>query len=140
MSKNEAKVTAALEEAEKSLKQAVDFYNQLPDPNEISLVEVVRKSLIDNGVTDEQLRETYDTDRFVIESAGKHAHAQQFNLNRYFANQLAHVDAEGGDTRLIRYQLIYEISPSDWLKIINDSVIPNLVDFNLPRKDHDTQS
>ncbi len=134
MNKDESKVMVALEEAEKSLQRAVDFYNQLPDLNEISLVEMVRKALLDNGVPEQQLRDTYDCDRFVMESVGKHAHAQQFNLNRYFANQLSFVDAEGGDTRLIRYQLIYEITPSEWFKIVQDSIIPNLVDFNLPRR------
>lgn len=139
MNQDKDKVSDALNEAEKSLKRAVDFYNQLPDPNEISLVDMVRRALVENGVQEQQLREAYDCDRFVIESAGKHAHAQQFNLNRYFANQLSYVDAEGGDTRLIRYQLIYEITPSEWFKIVKDSVIPNLVDFNLPRAYHGYQ-
>ena len=129
------KALASLEEAEAMLRRGVDFYNEAPQVDEINLVARVRSLLKDNGLGEDRLVEAYDQNRFVKEAEGRHAHAQQFNLNRYFVDQLSKLEKQGDDSRLLRFQLVYEVRPTEWLKIIEQSIVPNILDKDLPRKD-----
>ena len=113
-----------------TLKKTVDIYSQPRVDGEIDLVKVIRDKLQENGVTAERLEQAYDHSRFIEDALPRQSHAQQFHLNRYFNDQLMMADA---DTRLERYQLIYEVTPSEWLKIMEKSVIPRFVELDLPR-------
>jgi hypothetical protein len=116
------------------MTNSAKFYSQKRADGELDLVQATRKMLAEAGADEEKLIAHYDTDRFVKEAADKHAHAQQFQLNRFFNGQFCIIDAEdGGDTRLLRYQLIYEVKPSEWLTIMKKSVIPGFVELGLPR-------
>ena len=132
-SENNAVAAKQIEVVEKhldALKKTVDIYSQPRAEGEIDLVKVIRDKLQENGVTSERLEQAYDHSRFIEDAVPRQSHAQQFHLNRYFNDQLMMADA---DTRLERYQLIYEVTPSEWLKIMEKSVIPRFVELDLPK-------
>ena len=125
-----AKQIEAVEKHLESLKKTVDIYSQPRAEGEVDLVKVIRDKLQENGVTTERLEKAYDHSRFIEDAIPRQSHAQQFHLNRYFNDQLMMADA---DTRLERYQLIYEVTPFEWLKIMEKSVIPRFVELDLPK-------
>ncbi len=116
-----------------SLMQAgADFYNEKRDENELDLVRVVRDRLFEKGMSDEQLADCYDNNRFVQEANGRHTHAQQWNLTRWIDEQFTLVQAQDGiDTRIYRFQSVYELGTDEWLKVFDNGIAPNLLEFGL---------
>jgi hypothetical protein len=111
------------------------FYNEKPTPDEVNLVAKVRDWLKEKAVDEELLVAAFDKSNFVQEAEGKHAHAQLFNLNRWMDEQLSIIQAEDNiDTRLFRYQVMYEVSPDQWLTVVEKGVLPNLVEFGLRKR------
>lgn len=132
--KNQEEASMSSEErALDLLKQGMDYYHRPRVENEINLVEKVRSLFLENGKTEEEIQAAFDNSRFVKEAMERHSHAQQFNLNRYLCDQLSIAETEGQDTRLLRYQLLYEINPSEWLSIFEKSVLPNMLEIGLPK-------
>lgn len=139
MSKNK-EVNLSPEEAQEAavmgslglLKAGQDFYNEKADPDEIDLVQVVRSRLHDQGINDEVLAKSFDQSNFIQEADGKHTHAQQWNLTRWIDEQFTLIQAQDGlDTRLYRYQAMYEVKPEEWLKVFDGGILPNLVEFGI---------
>lgn len=129
----QAEVTPAQKIANSALKEmetTASFYSRPRVENEIDLVKEVRERLVALGAGD-KLKEGFDENRFVIEAADKTAHAQQYNLNRYFNLQLSSVQK---DTSVERYSLIYELRPDQWLKVIEKKILPAIIDNDLPAK------
>lgn len=120
----------ALEALTKLMQGPMDFYNSPKQEGELDLVALVRQRLVEMGLA-ERLNEGFDQNRFILEAHNKHAHAQQYLLNRYFATQFM---AVADDTLLQRYALIYEVSTPNWVEIFEKSVLPAFVAYNLPVK------
>lgn len=111
------------------LEKPMQFYQQDRLPDEMNLVTHVRELMIEQGLRD-RVETAFDTHRLIIEAQGKSSHPQQFLLNRYFALQFMSCEK---DTRMNRFRLIYEISPDQWLGIFRTSILPALIDLDLPR-------
>ena len=112
------------------MEKPMDFYNSERKDDEIDLIDVVRQRMIEAGLVD-KVRECYDTDRFIIEAKDRPAHAQQYNLNRFFCTQFM---AAKEDASIERYALIYEIQPNQWLEIFDKTILPAVVNYDLPVK------
>lgn len=108
------------------------FYNEGADPDEVDLVQAVRQRLFEKGINEDQLAACFDSSNFVQEAGGRHTHAQQWNLTRWVDEQFTLIQAQDGvDTRLFRYQAIYEVQPDVWLKVFDDGILPNLAEFGI---------
>lgn len=114
------------------MKAGQIFYDEKADPDEVNLVKVVRDRLFEKGINEEKLAACFDSSNFVQEAEGRHTHAQQWNLTRWVDEQFTLIQAQDGvDTRLFRYQAIYEVQPDVWLKVFNDGILPNLAEFGI---------
>lgn len=118
----------AIEQVNKIMAGPMNFYNAERVENEIDLIAEVRQRMVSVGLAD-RLPDCFDSNRFILEAQGKPAHAQQYNLNRYFTTQFMAVPE---DTTLQRYASIYEIRPDQWLDIFDNTILPGVVNFNLP--------
>lgn len=111
----------------------MEFFKEPALPDEIDLVKTVRELFIKHGAREEDLVATYDTNHFVQDAHNKHASAQQFLLNRFCADEyFKKEEAEGADTRLQRHVLIYNIKSDNWLTIMDQTVIPTMLEMGLP--------
>lgn len=117
-----------VEAVQERFKGPMDFYNSQRQSDELNLVSVVREMMVEAGLGD-RLPIAFDNNRFILEAMNRPAHAQQYNLNRYFTLQFM---ACAASSTMPRYSLIYEIAPSEWLTIFRDTVLPAIVDSNLP--------
>ena len=113
---------------QEKFKGPMEFYNSQRRPDEMDLISEVRGLMAEAGLS-ERLPYAFDSNRFIVEAKNRPAHAQQYNLNRYLTLQFM---AAEGPVTIPRYALIYEIAPHDWLTIFKDTVLPALVDSNLP--------
>lgn len=116
-----------------------NFYHEPRLEGELDLIKEVRQVMLEKGVSIEALERVYDKHPIIIESADKHAPVQQHNLSRFFNEQLLchqgleKVKGNEVDTRLQRYQLLNEVTPSEYLKVISVSVIPVMAELDLPK-------
>lgn len=120
-------------EAEKIItlmQKPMEFYQSERKEDEIDLVAVVREKMVEAGLG-EKLPECYDSNRFIQEAKDRPAHAQQYNLNRFFCTQFMAAKEEAS---IERYALIYEIKPNEWLEIFDKTILPAVVNYNLPVK------
>lgn len=117
-----------LAEVEARFEAPMAFYNSQRDPQDIDLLREVRQMMTEAGLGD-RLPEAFDKNRFIIEAQNRASHAQQYNLNRYLTLQFM-ACPQAGTTQ--RYSLIYEIAPNEWLRIFRDSILPAMVDYDLP--------
>ncbi len=114
------------------LKAGQSFYEQKAGANELDLVKVVRERLFEHGINEETLTKCFDNSNFVQEAQGRHTHAQQWNLTRWVDEQFTLVQVQDDvDTRLYRYQAMYEVNPDDWLKVFDQGILPNLAEFGI---------
>lgn len=118
----------ALETINELMTKPRDFYNSERHPNEIDLVACVREMLVRHGLGD-RLPACYDNNRFILDAMNRPADAQKYNLNRYLNLQLM---AAEQDTSVERYALIYEVRPDHWLIIFEKTILPALINYNLP--------
>lgn len=130
--KEETKLTKEQQEALDKLKELMqgpmDYYNSERLPDEMDLVQRVRDLFIQNGAG-HLLNNGFESSRFIIEAKDKSSHAQQFNLNRWLSLQLM---AKTGSDPVMRYSLIYEIRPDQWLGIFETRILPNFLALDLP--------
>lgn len=123
--KNDALTAAALARIATSTISAADAYKLQRESGDINLVDVVREKLLNAGMPNS---DAYDNNRHIKDAQELAPHAQQFHLNRYFAEEFNRVQAERGvDTRTSRFCLIYEITPTEWMNVVEKQTIPNLV-------------
>ncbi len=122
-----------------AMKKVRDFYYEPRNPDELDLITEIRQAMLEAGVSKEALEHVYDKHPLLVESVNKHAAVQQHNLSRFFNEQLmCHqgletISGNKIDTRLDRYQLLNEVTPSEYLKIVSVSVIPKMAALNLPK-------
>lgn len=121
---------AALDKIKTMMENPIGFYHTARSDTEMDLVSHVRSKLVEKGLLD-KLPECFDQNRFIVEAKDKVAHVQQYLLNRYFNTQLM---ATEEDTSLERYSLIYEIRPDQWLEVFDKTILPTVVNCNLPVK------
>lgn len=126
----QTKEDKAIEKIVTLMEKPMGFYNADRKEDEIDLVAIVRQKMVEAGLVD-KVRECYDTDRFIIEAKDRPAHAQQYNLNRFFCTQFM---AAKEDASIERYALIYEIQPDQWLEIFDKTILPAVVNYDLPVK------
>lgn len=118
----------AIEKFNEFMRGPMEQYQSPRREDEIDLVSVVRERMVQAGLLD-KLPHAFDNNRFIQEAVGKPSHAQQYNLNRYFSTQLM---VAQDDTLVQRYALIYEIQPDEWLNVFDNTILPAIVNFNLP--------
>lgn len=112
------------------LHKPMEFYQSAPVDGEFQLLAAIRQRMAEKGLGD-RLPAAFDQNRFIIEGQGRPAHAQQYNAIRWLTLQFMHAkDCE--ETRLARYSLIYEVSPAEFMVIFEQSILPALVNFDLP--------
>lgn len=117
---------AARLQAENMLNTSINYYTSERQPDDKDLVKTIREELIEAGVVD--IETIYDNNRHIKDAVSLRPHAQQYHLNRFFAEELNCAQADTGiDTRVSRNCLIYEIQPDQWETIIKKQVIPSLV-------------
>ncbi len=126
----EEPVNKDVEKVIELMTKPMDFYNSARKEDELDLVATVRQKMVDAGLSD-KLPECQDGNRFIQDAKDRPAHAQQYNLNRYFCTQFMAAKEEAA---LERYALIYEIQPDEWLKIFDKTILPAVVNYDLPIK------
>ena len=104
----------AIEQVNKIMAGPMNFYNAERVENEIDLIAEVRQRMVSVGLAD-RLPGCFDSNRFILEAQGKPAHAQQYNLNRYFTTQFMAVPEDthcSAMRRFMRFVLI-----SGWISL-----------------------
>lgn len=122
------KTNKAIHSLTELLQGPMDQYNAARRPDEMDLLAEVRQRMHAVGLKD-KMSTAFECNRFIIEAIDRPAHAQQYNLTRYFSLQLM---ACSHDTSVQRYALIYEIRPDEWLKVFDSVILPAIVNFDLP--------
>lgn len=117
-----------IEKFNEFMRGPMEQYQSPRREDEIDIVSVVRERMVQAGLLD-KLPRAFDNNRFIQEAVGKPSHAQQYNLNRYFSTQLMTAQ---DDTLIQRYALIYEIQPDEWLNVFDNTILPAVINFNLP--------
>lgn len=117
---------AARLQTENMLNTGINYYTSERQEDDKDLVRIIRGELVAAGISN--IEAVYDNNRHIQDAAKLRPHAQQYHLNRFFAEELncAQV-ATGVDTRVSRNCLIYEIQPDQWETIVKKQVIPSLV-------------
>lgn len=110
----------------------MEFFKEPALSDEIDLVSRVRELFIKHGALEEDMAKTFDQSHFVQDAKNKHAPAQQFLLNQFCADEYFKKEEEGLDTRMQRHVLIYNIQSDHWLTIMDQTVIPNMLELGLP--------
>lgn len=118
-----------LEQLMDQLEKPYENFNKPLGENEFNLLNHVREAMVEAGLGEKM--DIFNEHRLIQEAEGRNAHAQQFNLTRYFAGQLMVPEA---DTSMERYSLMYEVRADHWLQIFKDKVLPSITFHNLPVK------
>ena len=103
-------------------------YFQPKPEGDIDLVAQVRNLLVSAGLA-KQVEIFYDKHQYVIDAAGKESSVQRHMLNRYWNLQLS-MCPNNMDTR---FYLVPNGKITDWLRLFTDSVLPFIVQNQLPR-------
>lgn len=130
-----ALTVTSVDEALDQFTKPIDFFKEGALEGEIDLVAHVRELFVKHGATEETLSAFYDSNQFVKDAANKHASAQQFLLNRFCADEYFKKEMEKVDTRIQRHVLIYNIKSDAWLTIMDQTVIPSMLELGLPTAD-----
>ena len=106
-----------------------DIFHRLRTPEEINLIEEVRKALREVGLM--QVMELhYDTDPAIIQAEPLCPEAQRYFLNQYWNLQLL---ASGKPSADQRYCLINQGSFLDWMRLFRQVVRPFCMEHGLPK-------
>lgn len=73
---------------------------------------------------------TFYSHRFIQDCAGRHSNIQRQMLNLWFNLQLSLYPIESGTAR---FALIPDGNHHDWLRLIEEMVVPFMVGYSLPR-------
>jgi len=112
-----------------SFNAGVSDYLQVREEGDIDLIAHVRKLLIESGLQ-QNVVESYDTNRFIIEGLNKASHVQRFLLNRFWSLQLSLFN----DSIEERFCLIQNGNVNDWIKLFQSKVLPFIIAKNLPQR------
>lgn len=113
---------------QEALKDAMAVYSQARAADDIDLITEVRTVLCNSGLAD-RLPEAFDTHPYITEGRNKPSNVQRYLLNRYWNAQLmihAHISSDQ------RYCLIPNGSVQQWLDLFQKSVMPFIIQHNLP--------
>lgn len=113
---------------QEKMQRGVAQYNTARQEGDMDLVNEVRMLLNANGLQGKVI-ELYNTDKFIVEAEGKAPNIQRFLLNRYWNQQLMCSQANSMDQR---YCLIPNGEVIDWLRLFKESVMPFILQNNLP--------
>lgn len=130
-----SKTVTGIDEALEQFIKPMEFFKENALPDELNLVTQLRGLFIKHGATEEDMAATFDDNHFVKDAANKHASAQQFLLNRFCADEYFKKELENTDTRLQRHVLIYNIRSDDWLTIMDQTVVPTMLEMGLPKQE-----
>lgn len=129
-----SKTVTGIDQALDQFIKPMEFFKEKAIDGEMDLVGKLRGLFIKHGATEEDMAANFDSSHFVQDAANKHASAQQFLLNRYCADEYFKKELEAVDTRLQRHVLIYNIRSDDWLKIMDQTVVPTMLEMGLPKR------
>lgn len=111
-------------------QQSLEAYKQPKGENDIDLIQEVRNLLLTAGLHT-LVEQNFDTNRFIIDAAGKTSNVQRYLLNRYWNMQLLYSSKPTSEER---YCLIPDGEVSDWLKLFKEKVFPFVIENQLPVK------
>ncbi len=97
-------------------------------PDEIDLVAIVRRILIDHVGT-ERVMLYYDTSRFIEYARDRNSEVQRTLLNRYWNYQIMTVNIESQEER---FCLIPNGQIDEWLRLWQSKVLPFVIQHQLP--------
>jgi len=103
------------------------FFQPKPE-GDIDLVAEVRNRLISAGLL-RQAEAFYDTHEHVIGAVNKESSVQRHLLNRYWNLQLSMCP----NNMDVRFYLVPNGKIEDWLRLFSESVMPFIVQNQLPR-------
>lgn len=110
------------------IEEKINEFHATKPEGDIDLVGEVRKLLVESGLG-QNLHETYDINRFIVDAKNKHSNAQRYLLNRYWYLQLSKFQTA---TINERGSLIPNGSVHTWLKIFQEVILPKLIELRLP--------
>lgn len=111
-----------------AIAQGVEYYSGAKEEQDIDLISVVRSQLVSSGLAN-RLSTAFDSNRFIVEAAGRKSDIQRFLLNRYWNQQLMSSNKMSIEER---YCLIPDGSTDEWLKLFQDKVLPFIIENGLP--------
>lgn len=98
------------------------------------LVEVINiltyKLPYSKEVVDQILYDTFYSHRFIQDCAGRHSNIQRQMLNLWFNLQLSLFPAQSATAR---FALIPDGNHSDWVRLIDEMVLPFMIVYQLPK-------
>jgi hypothetical protein len=103
--------------------------NEEPLKAEYDMLDLTVEILKKAGLAKEA-NDFYLTHHWIVEAKGKSFEDQRFLLNRYWNMQL--LPFRG--TAPLRYYLINDGEPADWLLSFHQKIIPFCIENNLPRQ------
>jgi hypothetical protein len=110
------------------LNSGVEHYMSPRQEGEIDLVKEVRALLVDSGLA-ANLEKAFDNHHQIIEARDKPSQVQRYLMNRYWTTQLM---IHANKTAEHRFFLIPNGSVQQWLELFKNTIIPFLVEHNLP--------
>lgn len=111
-----------------SINAATQQYYQPKPADDIDLIAEVRATLVAAGLGN-KLAEAFDTNRFILEAAGKHSSVQRYFMNRYWGQQLLYAKVQSIDER---YCLLPNGTIQDWLNLFQQKILPFVIANDLP--------
>lgn len=115
-------------QAVNALEQGRASYFAERQPDEIDVLQEVRKILLMSGFTKEQVY-LFDNDPTIINSQNKNSFTQRYLLNRYWTLQL---QSAPNNSEQARYFLLPEGDIQEWLRCFRTVVVPFALENNLP--------
>lgn len=98
------------------------------------LIEIINlltyKLPYNKEAVDQILYDTFYSHRFIQDCAGRHSNIQRQMLNLWFNLQLALFPAHSATAR---FALIPDGHHGDWLRLVDEMVIPFMVAYQLPK-------
>lgn len=98
----------------------VKLYNQKRTNTDLNITKMIRVEL-SKLRNDKEIKECYDSNRFIKDSSDKTPEIQRFLLNRYLTQQLM---SGGKETSKERYCLIPNGLVDEWFSLVQDGVLP----------------
>lgn len=99
----------------------VELY-QMPKPEgDPDLIPEVRGLLVNAGISEDALANTFDLNRHIKDGAGRHSLAQRVQINRFLELVLL---SDAADVTSLLSSLVTNSSLSYWLGFIEDKVAP----------------
>ena len=114
-----------------SLSETSKSVSRIKDDS-IDLITEVRSLLINSGLMQNVIN-SYDNDKIIIEAKDKPSEIQRFMLNSYWNLQFMFMP---GNTMAVRFNLVPDGNVSEWLRLFKENILPVLVSNSLPKRIH----